>query len=389
MFIRGCEFIGAKIPMVLIVDDVAENIKVSGNILSGHGIEIAAATNGEDALKMAASDKPDLILLDIQMPEMNGFEVCRRLKENEATKNIPVIFLTAYGEIEDIVKGFDAGAADYIAKPFKAQELVSRVLNHLQLSYARSEIIVKNAELDERNRQLWESIAAKDKFFSIISHDLKNTFSSIINFTGYLKNNFKTLNANDLEKSLTSINQSSTQVYELLDNLLKWALSQTGKVEFRPEAINIKDIMNETIGSLSASIENKKIKIVTNIDEELIAYADGNMVKTILRNLASNAIKFSHSAGEVEIGAKRAMEGIAISVEDNGVGISGDHIKNLFKIDASVKTSGTQNEKGSGLGLILCREFVEINGGKISVESEPGSGSKFVFTVPEYNEFFK
>ncbi|HNY13269.1 MAG TPA: hybrid sensor histidine kinase/response regulator, partial [Candidatus Wallbacteria bacterium] len=367
----------------------AENIKVSGNILSGHGIEIAAATNGEDALKMAASDKPDLILLDIQMPEMNGFEVCRRLKENEATKNIPVIFLTAYGEIEDIVKGFDAGAADYIAKPFKAQELVSRVLNHLQLSYARSEIIVKNAELDERNRQLWESIAAKDKFFSIISHDLKNTFSSIINFTGYLKNNFKTLNANDLEKSLTSINQSSTQVYELLDNLLKWALSQTGKVEFRPEAINIKDIMNETIGSLSASIENKKIKIVTNIDEELIAYADGNMVKTILRNLASNAIKFSHSAGEVEIGAKRAMEGIAISVEDNGVGISGDHIKNLFKIDASVKTSGTQNEKGSGLGLILCREFVEINGGKISVESEPGSGSKFVFTVPEYNEFFK
>jgi len=113
------------------------------------------------------------------------------------------------------------------------------------------------------------------------------------------------------------------------------------------------------------------------------------MVKTILRNLASNAIKFSHSAGEVEIGAKRAMEGIAISVEDNGVGISGDHIKNLFKIDASVKTSGTQNEKGSGLGLILCREFVEINGGKISVESEPGSGSKFVFTVPEYNEFFK
>ena len=389
MFIRGYELIGARTPMVLIVDDIAENIKVSGNILAGYGIEIAAATTGEEALKIAASDNPDLILLDIQMPEMNGFEVCRRLKENEATKNIAVIFLTAHGEIEEVVKGFEAGAADYISKPFRSQELISRVFNHLQLSYARSEIVVKNAELDERNRQLWEIIAAKDKFFSIISHDLKNTFSSIVNFTSYLKNNFRSMDASDIERSMASINQSSSQVYELLDNLLNWALSQTGKIEFKPEAIDLKAVINETVKNSSVAAGNKKIRIVTKLENEFTAYADGNMLKTILRNLLSNAVKFSHAGGIVEIAVNRAMEGVAISVEDDGIGISGEHLKNLFKIDSSVKTSGTQNEKGSGLGLILCREFVEINGGKISVESEPGSGSKFVFTLPEYNEFFK
>ncbi len=389
MFIRGYELIGAKTPMVLIVDDIAENIKVSGNILAGCGIEIAAATNGPDALKIAASDRPDLILLDIQMPDMNGFEVCRKLKENEETKNIAVMFLTAHGEIEEVVKGFEAGAVDYIAKPFRAQELISRVFNHLQLAYSRSEILVKNAELDERNRQLWETIASKDKFFSIVSHDLKNTFSSIVNFTGYLKNNFKNLDVNELESSLANINQSSSQVYELVDNLLNWALSQTGRIEFTPEAIDLNGIINETVKNSAAAAENKKINIITNLEGEFIAYADGNMIRTILRNLLSNAFKFSHAGGGVEICAKRAMEGIEISVRDEGAGIKSEYMKDLFKIDSNVKTSGTQNEKGSGLGLILCREFVEINGGKISVESEFGRGSRFVFTVPEYNEFFK
>jgi PAS domain S-box-containing protein len=234
----------------------------------------------------------------------------------------------------------------------------------------------------ESESQLRKANAMKDKFFSIIAHDLKNPFNAILGFSNLLFEAYDNFSDQQRKAFIKNICDASDSTFKLLQNLLEWSRTQTGKIDFHPEIINVAAIVQENLTVLKSAADRKKIELVTNIPEQTMAYADGNMAKAIVRNLISNAIKFTKSGGKIEIAAVNSGDEITTTVADNGVGIKPDDQNRLFRIDDHFRTAGTDHEEGSGLGLILCKEFAEKNGGKIWVESTPGKGSKFIFTLP-------
>ncbi|MCK9617228.1 MAG: PAS domain-containing sensor histidine kinase [Lentimicrobiaceae bacterium] len=237
-------------------------------------------------------------------------------------------------------------------------------------------------ELLKYSEELKESNATKDKFFSIIAHDLKSPFNSIIGFSELLMENYREYSEKEIEDSLNTIKKSSRQAYDLLENLLVWARSQTGKIDFRPETFALSQDISNTLAIARSIAGKKNIQIINNIQEPCLVYADKNMLNTILRNLLANAIKYTPRNGSIIIDCRQRNGNIEFLVKDNGIGIPKQNIGQLFRIDSKYSTPGTEKEQGTGLGLILCREFVEKHGGKIWAESEEGKGSAFSFTLP-------
>jgi signal transduction histidine kinase len=237
-------------------------------------------------------------------------------------------------------------------------------------------------EMATVNRELHQLNATKDRFFSIISHDLKSPINSILGFTEMLNLHVETHSKAELLQYSQIINSSTKNLASLVDNLLLWSRTQVGATSYTPERIDVAIHCQNIISLLRFSAEEKDIILTGKLEKNLIAIADSNLFNTILRNLLSNAIKFSKVGGTIIIATKQVKNQIQISVADNGVGISPENLEKLFRIDTNVSTRGTFNEKGSGLGLILCKEFVEINKGNIWVESEQDKGSTFTFTVP-------
>ncbi len=242
-------------------------------------------------------------------------------------------------------------------------------------------------KLKESEAKLRESNKTKDKFFSIIAHDLKSPLSALMSFSDLLFNKFDKFDLHKQKQFIGSINDSAQRSYKLLENLLLWSRSQRGTIVFNPKKNNLHLLSNETIELLSQSFKNKAITIKNQIHQDIYVKADKNMLLTILRNLISNAVKFTHNDGEIFINQriitnKRNQEYTEISVKDTGVGISTEMQSKIFQIAESTSTLGTEEEKGTGLGLILCKEFVEKHNGEIWVESKTGKGSEFVFTLP-------
>jgi PAS domain S-box-containing protein len=237
--------------------------------------------------------------------------------------------------------------------------------------------------LQESEASLRELNATKDKFFSIIAHDLKSPFNSILGLSNLLEEQVREKNYDGIEEFATLIQNSSQLAYNLLKNLLEWSRSQTGKLEFSPEYLEIGSLINEAIGVLAHSAQQKSIHIRSKLPGNLIVFVDRSMISSVLRNLISNAIKFTKPDGQIVISAERAKSEVIISIADTGVGIAPKDIAKLFRIDENHTTLGTLNEKGTGLGLILCKEFVERHNGKIWAESEPGNGSRVQFSIPK------
>ena len=235
--------------------------------------------------------------------------------------------------------------------------------------------------LSESESTLRELNAQKDKFFSIIAHDLKSPFNAILGFSDLLLEQIEEKNYTGIDEYAKSIGQSSHRAFDLLINLLEWARAQTGKLVFTPEIFNLKDLIDENITLLNSNANQKAITINEYVPDEIMTFADKQMISTVLRNLISNAIKFTHKGGEIKISVKKSEKEILISVIDNGIGIEPDRIKNLFHINKSNSTLGTNNEHGTGLGLILSKEFVEKHSGKIWAESKQGKGTVFHFTL--------
>jgi signal transduction histidine kinase len=236
--------------------------------------------------------------------------------------------------------------------------------------------------LKKSDAKLKKLNTTKDKLFSIIAHDLKSPLNSILGFSELLIKNIETYDIKKSKKFATIINTSAKNDLLLLDNLLTWARTQTEQIEFIPENLKLYPIVEEIFLVLNSSASLKNIKLISSLSDDIVAYADQNMLRTILRNLFSNAIKFTNLGGKIDISAVSQQDHIEISVADNGVGITEENQKKLFGADVNFTLLGTESESGTGLGLMLCKEFVEKHDGKIWVESEPGKGSKFVFTLP-------
>jgi len=225
--------------------------------------------------------------------------------------------------------------------------------------------------------------ATKDKFFSIIAHDLRNPFGVILGMSEYLDDDYEGFEPEQVREFIHDIRVSSEKMFKLLENLLDWARTQTKGIEINPEDISLALVAEENIYFLNGNAEKKNITLSSEVDEGAMAFADLQMITTVTRNLVSNAIKFTPDGGKITIKSKELEDSWEISICDNGVGISEENIRKLFRIDDQFKTSGTADEPGTGLGLILCKEFVEHNKGRIWVESEEGNGSEFKFTVPK------
>ena len=243
-------------------------------------------------------------------------------------------------------------------------------------------IQLQSDKLEESNRELLVLNSTKDRFFSIIAHDLRNPFHAVSGFSEILLRDYKKLPPEKVERFLTLINKSSVNGGNLLENLLQWSRAQTGKISFEPIQLHLIGIVNNVVDLLEGEAQRKNIEIVQAIELEMMAFVDENMLKTILRNLISNAIKFTPEKGTITIKALEKFPLIEISIIDTGVGISSQQMQLLFNVETNISTKGTASESGTGLGLILCKEFVEKNGGKIWVESEVGKGSEFKFTLP-------
>lgn len=241
---------------------------------------------------------------------------------------------------------------------------------------------VRNSEIETKNNQLEQLNVTKDKFFSIISHDLKGPLNSLSSFSSLLINHTDSLSKEEIQMLAMDLDKSVKNLHSLLENLLEWARTQTDKIDINPVELNIGGVLKENVQLLANQAGNKEIKISVDTDYDMSVFADKNTTNTIVRNLLSNAIKFTHQGGSIKLAAKRFEKEVAISISDNGVGMSEEAIDKIFRIDQKHSTNGTANEKGTGLGLVLVKEFIEKNGGRLTIKSKEGAGSTFRFTLP-------
>lgn len=361
---------------ILIVDDVMSNVLLLKVLLTNEKFAIATASNGRQALEQVEKENPDLVLLDVMMPDMSGFEVAQHLKSNPNTADIPIIFLTALNSTADIVKGFQVGANDFISKPFNKEELIIRVTHQISLVAAKRLILSKTEELQR-------TIAGRVKLYSVIAHDLRSPMGSIKMVLNMLILNLPSEKIGaEMYELLTMANQTTEDVFSLLDNLLKWTKSQIGKLNVVYQDVDLVEVTDGVIEIFSMVASLKKIRIHEMKPEKMMVNADIDMLKTVVRNLLSNAIKFSKENSEVLVKMEEVDGMAVVSVQDYGCGISEEGQKKLLHTDTHFSTFGTNNEEGSGLGLLLCKDFVVKNGGKLWFTSKEGEGSIFSFSIP-------
>ena len=253
----------------------------------------------------------------------------------------------------------------------------------VELDDNRATLEKNSMELAELNSRLEDINKSKDKFFSIVAHDLRSPFTGLLGFSDILSTQIESLTYDEIKTYAGHLNHSLKNVFKLLENLLDWSRVQTGKIKFDPENFNLESIIQRIVGIYQINASEKKIEVEINVEPDIFVFADEDLVDIIIRNLLSNAIKFTRPGGKVKICVKKKNNLIEIAVKDNGIGILKENLSKLFRIDENISTEGTARERGTGLGLVLCKEFIEKNGGKIEVDSKINEGSEFKFTLPE------
>lgn len=360
---------------ILIVDDTPANIDVLDQFLEKEGYKISVAPSGEAALDLAARIVPDLILLDVMMPGIDGFETCLRLKADTATRKIPIIFITAKNETEDIVKGFSLGGVDYITKPFRQEEVRARIHLHLKMQRLMRALEAKNTKLAELND-------LKNKFLGMASHDLRNPIAAIQGFSNLLLDHGKILPEETKEEFLQSIHKASQNMLTLLEDLLDISIIESGKLDLRFQRSSLKQLVEERVRMYQVMADRKNITTHLDIGEVAEFDFDPNRIGQVIDNLLTNAIKFSPSGKSIYISLEIKDKLAKFSVRDQGPGISPEDQDKLFKHFQKLETKPTGNEISHGLGLAIAKKMVEAHKGKIAVDSHFGSGATFSFKIP-------
>jgi len=395
---------------ILLVDDNENNLLSIEVVLQKEGYEFCRATSGKEALRILLKEEDfTLILLDVKMPIMDGYETAELIYQRDKLKNIPIIFITAHDYEEAAVfKGYRAGAVDFIRKPFNPEILRSKVAvftelyrkNQLlsqqeeKLQAINSELLQLNRELEKRvlertvalerlNIELTALNSSKDKFLSVISHDLRNPLTSLLASSANLDRDAEKLKPEQVRMFSGIINRTSQKILNQLNELVDWAKEQREKTHFNPQKFELHRGVEESLELLKASASQKRIQLNNHVPKEIYLHADMMMFRSILQNLVTNAIKFTPEGGEnVSVSATRKDSGVEICVQDFGIGMPQKTIDVLFDKMTSTSHVGTNAEKGTGLGLLLVRDFIVQHGGAIQVESDPQKGTCFLFTLP-------
>lgn len=374
---------------LLLVDDTPENLMVALDALDDSGFNISVARSGVEALKLLEHFLPDIILLDVMMPGIDGFETCRRLKSNDRTKDVPVIFLTARTDMKDQLTGFAVGGVDYLTKPFRREELLARVNTHVMLRRQHQQLQDQNIRLQKQNElimrqqeELREVNACKDKFIAIISQDLQQPFAGIFVLSEQIKHHVHPLHDAEILDLANQLQDAVENYHALLQNLLTWTKLQQGLLVRNVQPVELHLLVQRNIALATPLVQQKQIALTHPPLERIIIEADQEMLDTVIRNLLSNAIKFTKPGGTVTIAMKYTEAMVEISVSDTGIGIAPETLSILFRPGANIQQPGTNGEKGTGVGLFLCNEFVALHGGRLEVESQVNQGSTFRVTLP-------
>jgi len=361
---------------LLIVDDTPANITLLRKIFSGKKLPISVAPNGEVALRIAQQALPDLILLDIMMPGIDGFETCKRLKSNEATKDIPVIFISAKGEIEDFVKGLFIGGVDYITKHFRQEEVLARVQIHLRLRKLFVEKEIAQKEADRANR-------AKSEFLSQMSHELRTPLNAILGFTQLL--NIKSDNLRDKQKGyIERIYAAGDHLLQLINEILDLARIDSGNITISLELIHIGQLFDELYGYAHSKADQNEIKIIDQTSDFHNQYilADKTRIKQVFINLISNGIKYNKKGGTLTYSIQKVNhDRLRFNISDTGNGIAKEKLKLLFEPFNRLGAEETDVE-GTGIGLCITKQLIGLMNGTIEVESTLGKGSTFCVEIP-------
>lgn len=414
---------------ILVIDDTPENLRFLVDFLSRNSFKVLVAYNGESGLKKAELAQPDLILLDVMMPNMDGFDVCRILKSKLQTKDIPIIFMSALSSTLEKLKGFKLGAADYITKPFQIEEVLARVTTHLNVYHLQRQLIQQNQQLleeinrrtqaelerekaldalqaekaslakrvEERtvdlqraNLELIRALRLKDEFLANISHELRTPLTAILGLSEILKDEIYGPINKKQHSTLNTVEKSGYHLLDLIDDLLSYSKLEAGKLTLTIDTVSVKEVCQASLNKIIEAARRKKILVsMTTSNTVETIQADKYCLEKIIVNLLSNAIKFTPTGGTVELDVGTNAENndiVHFSVQDTGIGIAKEDLKYLFEPFVQLDGSLNRAQEGTGLGLSLVRRLTEMHQGSISVESEVGKGSRFTLSLPRVHD---
>lgn len=395
---------------ILLVDDNANNLMSMEIVLEKEGYTFARARSGREALRILLHDQHfSLILLDVKMPIMDGYETAELIYQRDSLKHIPIIFITAHDyEEAAMFKGYKAGAVDFIRKPFNPEMLRTKVAvfaelfkktlllkkQEEKLKAINEDLIKLNSELENRvaertatleglNFELKALNLSKDRFLSVISHDLRNPLSTVLISSEYMSKKAETIKPAQIRSMSDVIHRTSKDMLIQLNELVEWAIQQRQKSTFTPAKLKLIEEVDQAIELLNSFANQKNIRLENHINDTICVDADEYMLRSILQNILTNAIKYTPNNGDpIQITATAVDNMLEICVKDHGVGMTNERKQVLFEMYNTASQPGTNKEKGSGLGLLLVKEFVSQHGGTIVIESEIGIGTQFKFTVP-------
>jgi signal transduction histidine kinase len=404
---------------LLVIDDTPYNIFLL-SFLGKKGFKVLVAHDGKDGIRMAEFTQPDLILLDVTMPEMDGFEVCQALKTHEKTQDIPVIFMTARTEIVDKLKGFEVGAADYITKPFQLKEVLARVTTHINLRKLQTQLLQQNQQMARQNQQLQEEINCrkqaeyslqaernalaertaqlsqanaeldraarlKDEFLANVSHELRTPLHTILTIAeGLQEEAYGPLNQQQC-RYLRTQEESGRHLLSLINDILDLSKIEVDKLSLELDIVSVNEVCQASLRLIKEQALRKRIKILAHLEPTVKKIqADQRRLKQILVNLLGNAVKFTPESGSITLEVSGdAKQGVAqFSVQDTGIGIAKEELENIFKAFVQLDSGLNRAQDGTGLGLSLVYHLTELHNGHISVESEIGKGSRFTVSLP-------
>lgn len=357
---------------IMVVDDTPTNLTLLNDILKKIGYRVLAFPRGDLAIKAAIKSPPDLILLDIMMPDLNGFEVCKRLKSYEHLKEIPIIFISALDDLENKIKAFSVGGVDYVTKPFQFEEVHARVKTHLKLNQQKK-------RLKENYERLKELEALRDSLVHMIVHDLRSPLMSI---TGYLDLALMEELPEKAKAYLTNVKSSSQMLIELINTLLDVNKIESGNMSLEYSPVEINSLVTRTMNNLSALKGTRSLKFISE-NKEIIVNCDRQLIERVIWNLVGNAIKFTPERnGQIIVSTVASGNLVKIGVSDNGHGIPREYQEVIFEKFAQAHCRESGIRTSTGLGLTFCKLVAEAHGGKIYVESEQNKGTTFWVELP-------